>query len=99
MIAVAPLPPGSFGVDVDFDIAVLTLVIDTGLGDEGFVDFVDLTDTLGAPALESDGTTAIPSDLSAFFTVQVPEPGMAILQISALLALASMRLIKHRSRT
>ena len=73
VIAVAPFPPGSFGVDTDFDIVTLILALDTGLGPTGSVTLLDLSSLLGPPALASDGFSEIPSNLSGAFGVAVPD--------------------------
>lgn len=93
LIAVAPSNPGSFGVDVDFVVATLTLTLNTALGGSGSLSLVDLSLVAGAPALAEDGLTEIPSDLSAAFAVTVPEPVSAVLLVllPAGLALGSRR--------
>ena len=71
VIAAAPADPGSFGVDSDLTVASVRIVLDTGLGDMGSVALVDVTEIAGAPALESDGVTAIAADLGATHVVTV----------------------------
>jgi hypothetical protein len=84
MIAVAPLSPGSFGVDVDFDVVTLVLSLDTNLAASGTVGLTDLSTLLGPPVLEEDGYTEIDADLSAVQVVLVPEPSTATLLAASL---------------
>lgn len=86
LLAAAPSTPGSFGTDVDFTVATLVLTLDPGLGSIGALALEDLTDFAGAPALERDGVTVVPSDLSTGFTVVVPEPSTSTLLAAALVA-------------
>ena len=77
LLASAPASPGSFGVDVDFTVAILRLLVDTNASLTGSLAFVDLTSVAGAPALKSDGITLIDANLSAVFALQVvPEAGV-----------------------
>jgi uncharacterized protein (TIGR03382 family) len=88
VIAVAPSTPGSFGLDVDFEIATLTLTLDTALGGEGAIALLDLSDVAGFPAADRQAG-AIPSDLSAVHTV-VPEPATALLCLAGLAGLGAL---------
>ena len=87
IIAVAPNNPGSFGQNVDFEVATFTLFFDFGMGAEGTVSLVDLSAIAGAPALDISAV-AIPSDISAVHTV-VPEPATAFLLIAGLMGLGA----------
>lgn len=87
IIAVAPASPGSFGQNVDFEVATLTLLLDFGLDAEGTISLVDLTSVAGAPALDMSAA-AIPSDISAVHLL-TPEPSTALLLLAGLAGLGA----------
>lgn len=98
LIAVAPSSPGSFGTDVNFTVATFNVTLDTSLGGAGSLSLKDLTSFAGPPALEIDGFTVVPSDISASFNVVVPEPSTAILFGTGLLGLAGNMNRRRRAR-
>lgn len=89
IIAVAPASPGSFGVDVDFEVATFTLFYDFGAETMGTFSLVDLSSIAGSPALDA-AAGVIPSDISAVHTV-IPEPATAMLTATGLLMLSAWR--------
>ena len=86
IIAAAPGTPGSFGQNIDFEIATFTLFLDFGTELEGTVSLVDLSGLAGAPALDMNAME-IPSNLTAVHTV-VPEPAPALLLLIGLAGLS-----------